>query len=62
MRIVMSLLIIVLIGVSSSRFAQAEQSNSCKQCSDQRRACMSGYSGKTCQIEHERCMRSCQHK
>jgi hypothetical protein len=62
MRIVMSLLIIVLIGVSSPRFAQAEQSNSCKQCSDQRRACTSGYSGKTCQTEYDRCMKNCQRK
>jgi hypothetical protein len=34
---------------SAPHFAQAQQPNSCKQCGDQRRACMSGYSGKTCQ-------------
>ena len=39
MRIVMSLIIMVLIGTSAPRLAQAEQANSCKQCSDQRHAC-----------------------
>jgi hypothetical protein len=62
MRIVMSLIIIVLIGTSAPRLAQAEQANSCKQCSDQRRACTSGYSAKTCQTEYERCMKNCQRK
>jgi hypothetical protein len=58
----MSLIIIVLIGTSAPRLAQAEQANSCKQCSDQRRACTSGYSAKTCQTEYERCMKNCQRK
>ena len=39
MRVLTSLMIIVLIGASTPRFAQAEQANSCKQCSDQRHAC-----------------------
>jgi len=62
MRILTSLVIIVFIGYSAPRFARAEQANGCKQCSDQRRACMSGYSDKTCQIEYERCMKNCQRK
>jgi len=62
MRIVTSLLIIVFIGLSGPRFAQAQQANSCKQCSDQRRACMSGYSGKTCQTEYDMCMKNCRQK
>jgi hypothetical protein len=62
MRVFTSLMIIVLIGASTPRLAQAQQANSCKQCSDQRRACMSGYSGKTCQTEYERCMKNCQRK
>jgi hypothetical protein len=62
MRIVMSLIIIVLIGTSAPRLAQAEQANRCKQCGDQRRACTSGYSAKTCQTEYERCMKNCQRK
>jgi hypothetical protein len=62
MRIVTSLMIIFVIGLSTPHLAQAQQANSCKQCGDQRRACMSGYSGKTCQTEYERCMKNCQHK
>jgi hypothetical protein len=62
MRIVTSLLIVVFIGLSAPRLAHGEQANSCKQCSGQRRACMSGYSGKTCQTEYDRCMRNCQKK
>jgi hypothetical protein len=62
MRIVMSLIIMVLIGTSAPRLAQAEQANSCKQCSDQRHACTGGYSAKTCQVEYERCMKNCQRK
>ena len=59
MRVLTSLMIIVLIGASTPRFAQAEQANSCKQCSDQRHACTGGYSAKTCQVEYERCMKNC---
>jgi hypothetical protein len=55
-------MIIVLIGASTPHFAQAEQANSCKQCSDQRHACSGGYSAKTCQVEYERCMKNCQRK
>ena len=62
MRVLASLMIIVLIGASTPRFAQAEQANSCKQCSDQRHACTGGYSAKTCQVEYERCMKNCQRK
>jgi hypothetical protein len=62
MRIFTSLMIVILIGWSPSHVAQAEQANGCKQCNDQRRACASGYSAKTCQTEYERCMKNCQHK
>jgi hypothetical protein len=62
MRMVMSLIIMVLIGTNAPRLAQAEQANSCKQCSDQRHACTGGYSAKTCQVEYERCMKNCQRK
>ena len=62
MRVLTSLMIIVLIGASTPRFAQAEQANSCKQCSDQRHACTGGYSAKTCQVEYERFMKNCQRK
>ena len=62
MRVLTSLMIIGLIGASTPRFAQAEQANSCKQCSDRRHACTGGYSAKTCQVEYERCMKNCQRK
>ena len=62
MRLFTSLMITVLIGWSVPDFAQAQQANSCKQCSDQRHACMGGYSAKTCQVEYERCMKNCQRK
>ena len=62
MRVLTALMMIVLIGLGAPRFAQARQANSCKECSDQRRACMSGYSGKTCQTEYDRCMKNCQRK
>ena len=62
MQVLTSLMIIVLIGASTPRFAQAEQANSCKQCSDQRHTCTGGYSAKTCQVEYERCMKNCQRK
>jgi hypothetical protein len=62
MRIFISVVIIVFFGCCAPRIAHAEQANGCKQCSDQRRACMSGYSDKTCQIEYERCMKNCQRK
>jgi len=62
MRFFRFLTIFVLVGLGAPHSAQAQQANSCKQCSDQRSACMSGYSGKTCQTEYERCMKNCQRK
>ena len=62
MRVFTALMIMVLIGWSPSDFAQAQQANRCKQCSDQRHACTGGYSAKTCQVEYERCMKNCQRK
>jgi hypothetical protein len=35
------------------------QTNSCKECSDQQRRCMANYSGPTCKIEYDRCMKNC---
>lgn len=62
MRIFASLTSIAFIGLTAQNLAQAQAANSCKECSDQRRACMSGYSGKTCQTEYERCMKNCKHR
>jgi hypothetical protein len=39
--------------------AQAQQSDACKQCSEQRKACMSNYAGKTCKSEYDICMKHC---
>jgi hypothetical protein len=62
MRGFISIVIITFIGLSAQNLAQAQPANSCKQCSDQRRACTGGYSAKTCQVEYQRCMKNCQHK
>lgn len=59
MRYFAILTILFLVGLGAPYSAQAQQANSCKQCADQRRACMSGYSGKTCQTEYDRCMKNC---
>jgi hypothetical protein len=59
MRFFTSLTIIVLLGLGAPKPAQAQQANSCKQCSDQRHASTGGYSAKTCQVEYERCMKNC---
>jgi hypothetical protein len=62
MRILAPLTIIFFIGLSVQNLAQAQPTNSCKQCSDQRHACTGGYSAKTCQVEYERCMKNCKSK
>ena len=40
----------------------AAAADACKQCNDQRRACMSNYAGPTCKTEYDRCMKSCRRK
>jgi hypothetical protein len=45
-----------------NELAVAQQSNSCKVCSDQQRACMKNYAGPTCKTEYRMCMKSCQKK
>ena len=62
MRFFTSLTIIVLLGFSAPKPSQAQQANSCKQCSDQRHDCTGGYSAKTCQVEYDRCMKNCKAK
>jgi hypothetical protein len=42
--------------------AHAAQSDACKQCRDQQRACMANYSGKTCKSEYDICMKGCRSK
>lgn len=51
---------LVLLNLSCFNFsARAEQSNGCKVCSDQQRACMKNYAGPTCKTEYQMCMKSC---
>jgi len=50
---------ITLLSVWSIAAAQAEQSNSCKQCRDQQQACAKNYSAKTCKAEYDMCLKSC---
>ena len=55
--------ILVLFGLCSiTTAAQAQQSNSCKQCREQQQACVKNYSGKTCKTEYDICMKGCQKK
>ena len=55
--------ILVLFGLCSiTPAAQAQQSNSCKQCREQQQACVKNYSGKTCKTEYDICMKGCQKK
>lgn len=54
-----AIVILMLSGLGIGSTVQAQTSNSCKQCSDQRRHCMSNYPGKTCTTEYEICMKHC---
>ena len=55
--------ILVLFGLCSITTAvQAQQSNSCKQCREQRQACTKNYAAKTCKTEYDICMKGCQKK
>jgi hypothetical protein len=55
--------LLVLFGFcGASGAAQAQQSSSCKACSDQQRACMRNYAGPTCKTEYQICMKSCRKK
>ena len=54
---------LVLLGFCcASNETRAQPSADCKQCSDQRRACRSNYSTKTCQTEYEICTKYCRKK
>jgi hypothetical protein len=54
--------VIMLFSLVNVTAAQAEQSNSCKQCRDQQQACAKNYSAKTCKAEYDMCLKSCQRK
>jgi len=58
-----AVLVLLLIGMSGvNNTLRAEQSNNCKVCSDQQKACMSNYAGKTCKTEYDICMKGCRKK
>jgi len=42
--------------------AWAAPSSDCKACRDQQKTCTANYSAKTCKVEYDRCMKSCQKK
>ena len=56
MRFVATILI-VLLSFCSITAAQAEQSNSCKQCREQQQAYAKNYSAKRCKTECDICMK-----
>jgi hypothetical protein len=60
--IAIAILVLSGLGVGVGGTAQAQSSNSCKQCSDQRKACKSNYAGKTCKSEYDICMKHCRSK
>jgi hypothetical protein len=62
MRTYAVVLVSLLCLSSENDLAVAQQSNSCKVCSDQQRACMKNYAGPTCKTEYQMCMKSCQKK
>lgn len=53
---------LVMLGLGGSNETAQAQSNSCKQCADQQRACMKNYAGPTCKTEYQICMKSCRKK
>ena len=52
-----AVVMLVLVGFcGTNHAARAEQSNACKQCRDQQKACMANYAGPTCKTEYDRCI------
>ncbi len=62
MRTVALILISLLYSLSASTYANAQQQNACKQCSDQQKACSSSYPVKTCKTEYDICIKHCKKK
>jgi hypothetical protein len=58
-----AIIVLVLFGFCYvNNETRAQKSDACKQCSDQRKACMSNYAGKTCKSEYDICMKHCRQK
>ena len=62
MRAFVVVLLMLLISFGTNSTVRAEQSNNCKQCSDEQRTCRSNYSATTCKTQYDLCMKSCQKK
>ena len=57
---ILAVTVLALLGVSCiNSTVRAQQSNSCKVCSEQQRACMKNYAGPTCKTEYQMCLKSC---
>ena len=55
-----AIVILLLSGLCIDNTAvQAQQSDTCKQCKEQQRACTANYPGKTCKTEYDICMKHC---
>jgi hypothetical protein len=55
--------VLTMLSLSCAIYSvRAQQSNSCKMCGDQQRACMKNYAGPTCKAEYQICMKSCAKK
>jgi hypothetical protein len=55
---VIAIVILLVAGFWSANGSVQAQST-CKQCSDQLKACSKNYAGKTCKSEYDICMKSC---
>jgi len=56
---ILAITLLALVSFYETNNAAAQQSTSCKVCSDQQRACMKNYAGPTCKTEYQMCMKSC---
>jgi len=53
-----AILALSLLGVLAVPL-HAAPSSACKRCQEQRKACMTNYPGKTCQVEYDICIKDC---
>jgi polyferredoxin len=62
MRAIATVILMLLSFSIINTTVRAEQSNDCKQCREQQRACTKNYSAKVCKTEYDICLKSCQRK
>ena len=60
MRVVIILLVLLMLG--SVDRASAQQTDKCKVCREQQRACLQAHSRAACTMEHDMCMKQCRKK